>query len=544
MSRLVGRSLAVAMAAAVLLPPAAAPAADTGARIGAVDPARGRWLLEGVAPFYFGNPGDTPFLGDWDCDGIDTPGLYRAEDGYVYLANASRSQVADVAFFFGDPGDVPLAGDFDGDGCDTVAVYRPAEGRVFIVNRLGAGDAGLGSADHEYFFGDPADEPFAGDFDGDGVDTIGLFRRSTGRVYLRNDHQEGAATETFIFGDPGDRPVAGDWDGDGVDTIGVFRPGDGRFYLRNTNRAGTADAVVARGDTSSLPVAGHFTGGGASCAIFPPDNPWNTDVSGLAVHPNSDAYIDAIGRDDTLHPDFGTEYQGRPIGIPYVVVSDGQPRVPVVFEYADESDPGPYPIPPDVPIEGGPGSDGDRHVIVLDNANCVLYELFDAHPQPDGSWQAGSGAIFDLTSNRLRPDYWTSADAAGLPILPGLVRYDEVVEEGLVGHALRFTVARTRRAFIHPATHFASANTATDLPPMGLRLRMKAGYDCSGFSAEVQVICDALKRYGMFVADNGSDWFISGAPDPRWDDDDLSDLKRIAGAAFEVVDTGEPIITE
>ena len=212
--------------------------------------------------------------------------------------------------------------------------------------------------------------------------------------------------------------------------------------------------------------------------------------------------------------------------------------MPVSFDYADESDPGPYPIPPDAPIEGGPGSDGDRHVIVIDNSTCTLYEMFYAHPQNGGqSWTAGSGAVFNLNSNALRPDYWTSADAAGLPIFPGLVRYSEVVEQGVIDHALRFTVAETRRAFIHPATHYASSNTNPDVPPMGLRFRMKAGYNCGGFSHEVQVICAALKKYGMFVADNGSDWYVSGAPDARWNDDALGDLKQITGDAFEVVAT-------
>ncbi len=219
-----------------------------------------------------------------------------------------------------------------------------------------------------------------------------------------------------------------------------------------------------------------------------------------------------------------------------------QPKVPVSFYYQDESDPGPYPVPPDAPIEGGPNGDGDRHVLVIDRDACTLYEMYDAHPLNGGqSWQAGSGAVFDLTSNSLRPDFWTSADAAGLPIFAGLVRYDEAVGQQLITHALRFTVQRTRRAFIHPATHFASDAIDPALPPMGLRLRMKAGFDCSGFAAEIRVMCTALKKYGMFVADNGSDWFISGAPDSRWNDDTLHQLSQITGAAFEAVYTGEPI---
>lgn len=237
-----------------------------------------------------------------------------------------------------------------------------------------------------------------------------------------------------------------------------------------------------------------------------------------------------------LHPDFGTVWQGAPIGIPYVVVPGELPRVSVTFEYADESDPGPYPIPPDAPIEGGPGGTGDRHVIVIDRDAWKLYELFDAHPVGGGaSWRAGSGAVFDLSSNALRPAGWTSADAAGLPIFPGLVRYDEAVEQGEIRHALRFTCPRTRRAYVHPARHWASDSTDPSLPPMGMRVRLKADFDVSPFPVEVRVVLRAMKRYGMFLADNGSAWYVSGAPDPRWDDERLSTLRSVPSAAFEVV---------
>lgn len=269
--------------------------------------------------------------------------------------------------------------------------------------------------------------------------------------------------------------------------------------------------------------------------LFPNDNPWNTRIDGAPVDPNSDMLIASIGLDDNLHPDFGADYNGGPFGIPYVVVEGGTPRVPVTFDYADESDPGPYPIPHDAPIEGGPSSDGDRHILVLDRDNWMLYELFAAYPEGDG-WRAGSGAIFDLGSNVLRPAGWTSADAAGLPILPGLVRYDEVVELGEIRHALRFTVRRTRRAYVHPARHWASSETDPTLPPMGMRVRLKADVDITAYPPAAQVILNALKAYGMMVADNGSDWFISGAPDPRWPDDDLNTLKQITGAMFEVVE--------
>lgn len=274
--------------------------------------------------------------------------------------------------------------------------------------------------------------------------------------------------------------------------------------------------------------------------VFPADNPWNQDISELPADPNSDALIRSIGLDKHLHPDFGTVYQGAPVGIPYVVVPGTQPKVPIRFQYADESDPGPYPIPPDAPIEGGPKSEGDRHVLVIDRDRWKLYELFAAYPKGKG-WSAASGAIFDLNSNALRPAGWTSADAAGLPVFPGLVRYDEVIEQGAIRHALRFTCRRTRRAYVHPARHFASRLTDSDLPPMGMRVRLKASYDISNFPPTARVILMALKRYGMFLADNGSDWFLSGAPDQHWDGEELATLKQVKGRDFEVVRMGRVV---
>ena len=269
---------------------------------------------------------------------------------------------------------------------------------------------------------------------------------------------------------------------------------------------------------------------------FPDDNPWNRDISADPVDPNSDAIVASIGLDKRLHPDFGTVWQGAPSGIPYVVVDSKQPPVPVRFQYGDESDPGPYPIPPNAPIEGGPNAKGDRHVLVIERDTWKLYETFSSFPQDGGkSWKAGSGAVFDLNSNKLRPAGWTSADAAGLPIFTGLVRYDEVMEQKAILHALRFTVVKSRRAYVPPATHFASRNADPNLPPMGMRVRLKAGVDISKFPPLAQVILTALKRYGMIVADNGGDWFLSGAPDPRWNDEEIATLKRIKGRDFEVV---------
>ena len=274
--------------------------------------------------------------------------------------------------------------------------------------------------------------------------------------------------------------------------------------------------------------------------LLPAGNPWNTPVDTLPLDPNSAGYIAAMSPSTGLHPDFGTVWEGARIGIPYVVVPGTQPKVPIHFtDYGDESDPGPYPVPPDAPVEGtgGPYADGDRHVLVLDADTRMLYELYHAYRQGDGSWNASSGAVFDLKSNALRPDGWTSADAAGLPILPGLARYDEIVEEGVLDHALRFTVGDTQRAYVYPATHFASDSTDPDLPPMGLRVRLRADFDVSGFPPVVQTILRGLKKYGMMVADNGADWYVGGAPDSRWDDDALHSLERVTGGDFEVVDS-------
>jgi hypothetical protein len=274
------------------------------------------------------------------------------------------------------------------------------------------------------------------------------------------------------------------------------------------------------------------------CPVFPADNPWNWDVRGLPVDPMSDTYIASIsaGGNAFLHADFGG---GGEYGIPYVVVDSAQPLVPITFtDYGDESDPGPYPIPPDAPIENG----GDRHVITVDGEGCRLYELYNAEWNGAG-WSASSGAVFDLLSNRLRPTYWSSADAAGLPIFAGLVRYDEVAA-GAIRHALRFTVEQTRRGFIPPATHFASESDDPTLPPMGLRMRLRADFDTSGYTGQARVVLEALKVYGMILADNGSSWFITGASDSRWDDEDLNQLKTVPGSMFEAVVTGSVIPPE
>jgi hypothetical protein len=273
----------------------------------------------------------------------------------------------------------------------------------------------------------------------------------------------------------------------------------------------------------------------AGCPLFGPSFPTNQRVDALPVAPDSNAIVRSIGLDDGFHADFGAGlWEGRPIGIPYTVVNRKTRRSRVRFDYAGESDRVRYPIPRGVKIEGG----GDRHALLVDRSRCKLYELF-ALRRAGAGWHAGSGATWKMRRPKIRPRGWTSADAAGLPIFPGLVRYDEAVTRGAIDHAVRFTCPRTRRAFVAPARHYASSDTSSALPPMGMRVRLKASYDVSSHPAEVQVILRAMKKYGMILADNGSGWYVTGAPDTRWDDDRLGALKRVPSGAFEVVRMGE-----
>jgi hypothetical protein len=307
-------------------------------------------------------------------------------------------------------------------------------------------------------------------------------------------------------------------------------PDGSGFWLVGRDGAVYASPLGAPGGPGgSTPTGGAPTIG--SCPVFPADNAWNTDISKLPVHPSSATWVSSITGRSTLYHDF---FEDTQYGIPYVVVGASQPLVPVTFDgYPSESDPGPYPIPVNAPVEGG----GDRHVIVVDTSRCKLYELFDASRVGAGpAWRASNGAVFDLRSNALRPETWTSADAAGLPIFAGLARYDEVAA-GAIRHALRFTVRCTQRGYIHPATHQAGSSN-TSCPPMGARFRLRASFDLSGYRGQARVILEALKTYGLIVADNGSDWFINGTSDPRWDDADLNQLRTVPGSSFEVVDTG------
>ena len=278
------------------------------------------------------------------------------------------------------------------------------------------------------------------------------------------------------------------------------------------------------------------------CAMFPANSVFNTNIAALPTDVSSSAYVNSIGTNTALHPDFGTVYNGGPIGIPYIAVPTTQPLVPVAFDEPDESDPGPYPIPPDAPVEFG----SDRHVLVVHSGQCKLYEMGVGIKQANGAWHAYSGATWDLTSNALRPDTWTSADAAGLPMLPLLVRYEEV-QAGQIAHALRFTADITRRAYVWPGRHYASSNTQANRPPLGQRFRLKASVNIAAMniSAEAKVIFRALQQYGMFLADNGSNWFISGAPDSRWDDDDLvSAFGKLKGSDFEAVDESSLMVAK
>ena len=307
--------------------------------------------------------------------------------------------------------------------------------------------------------------------------------------------------------------------------IGIF------FLISNLAASSTQSAgseIPDLGDNASL----------RGKQIFPANNPWNQRIDAAPVAPNSAAVISRFASAG-LHADFGANWNGGPFGIPYRVVAGTQPKVAIgPISYSDESDPGPYPIPADAPIEGGAQSTGDRHVLVLDRDNWILYELYNAYPNGDGSWRADSAAKFDLSSNALRPEGWTSADAAGLPILPGLVRYDEVYEQQAINHAIRFTLQTTQKAYVHPATHYASSQTDASYAPMGARFRLKASFDISSYPASAQVILRAMKTHGLILADNGSNMYISGAPDSRWNDDELNTLKNIAASNFEMVQLG------
>ena len=278
----------------------------------------------------------------------------------------------------------------------------------------------------------------------------------------------------------------------------------------------------------------------AGCPVFPASSVWNARVDRLPVAASSAQLIASIGVSDHVHADFGNGlYDGSRIGIPYVVVHGKTiAGSRVSFDYADESDKGPYPIPASVPIEGAPAhaNEGDRHALIVDRDSCRLYELY-ALRRAGGHWAAGSGAVFDLRSNKLRPAGWTSADAAGLPILPGLARWDGDASTGRIDHALRFTVERTRRAYIYPARHDASSSNDASLPPMGLRVRLKASVSIASLPRQARIVAQAMKTYGLILADNGSNWFVSGAPSPHWSNDELHALGSLSGADFEVVDT-------
>lgn len=310
--------------------------------------------------------------------------------------------------------------------------------------------------------------------------------------------------------------------------------GAASFPDRVETVAAAAPALPAVGVGASL--------GGAR--VLAPDAAWNIPIDHLPIDPTSAQLIASMGNDTVLHPDFGTEYKGAPWGIPYVVVSGTQPRFPVRFTYAGESDGALYPIPSRPPVEGlalgrlPTNNDGDHHILIIDRDNAKLYELFQTR-FVGGNWEADSGAVFDLFGDTHRPLGWTSADAAGLPIFPGLVRYDEAVEQGRIEHALRFTAKATRKAYVWPASHFASSRTDANLPPMGTRIRLKASIDPSSFPPSVRPIVVALKRYGMILADNGGNLFLSGAPDPRWNDADLDKLKKLRARDFEVVRMGD-----
>ncbi|MBI3985442.1 MAG: VCBS repeat-containing protein [Lentisphaerae bacterium] len=530
----------------------------------------------------WGGSGLIPVPGDYDGDRTNDLAVYDRNGG-LWFVRGMHSNVILWAVPWGGAGLIPVPGDYNGDGISDLAVYAEAGGQWF-VRTPGTNNPVLVWAKP---WGGAGLTPVPGDYDGDGKSDLAVYHESSGGWYVATTGQTVLAW-AVSWGGSGLDPVAGDFDGDGRADFAVYDGVSGRWYIASLSQISTMQSdlpavLSARGGLQAgmapkgvlawalpwggsglIPVTPMFQeptltstndpastnrpdlGTNASFhgrLPFPGDNPWNQRVDTLAVDPNSDAIIDRIGRSTSLHPDFGAEWLGRPFGIPYRVVASNQARVTVTYmEYGDESDPGPFPIPLDAPIEGGSDSDGDRHVLVVDRDNWILYELYHAYVS-GGGWQAGCGAKFDLGSNDLRPAGWTSADAAGLPIFPGLVRYDEVVEQGEIRHAIRFTCYPTRRGYISPARHYASSETDPLLPPMGMRVRLKAGVDISGYPAHAQVILLALKTYGMILADNGSDWFFTGVADARWNDEEMNTLKQLTGGDFEVIQMGT-VVTE
>lgn len=565
---------------------------DSASDLAVFSESTGEWYitgLEGEAILFgaaWGSSGFCAVPGDYNGDGTNDLAVYNSSSGLWFIGSLD-AQIILQAFPWGGPNMQPVPGDYDGDGRYDLAVHDLDSGGWYVVAATGAMIAA------PEFWGGRGMTPVPGDYDGDGIADLAVWH--DGFWYVRSMDGRLLAW-AFPWGGRDMTPVPGDYDGDGACDFAVYHEASGAWYA--VTRAGKLLLWNRQwGGVGLLPVPGDYNGDGRSdLAVyleaaglwfilsadgsliawakpwggpglapvqllptnnsvvspdlgvnaslrgrrcFPDDNAWNQRIDQAPVDPNSDALIASIGRDEPLHPDFGAEWDGGPFGLPYLVVSGSEARVKITYtEYGDESDPGPFPIPLSAPIEPG----NDRHVLVLDRDNWMLYELYHARPTA-GGWLAGSGARFDLNSNALRPAGWTSADAAGLPIFPGLVRYDEVYEQGEIRHALRFTCSRTRRAYVHPARHYASSDTSPNLPPMGMRVRLKASVDISGFPEAAQVILRCLKTYGMFVADNGSDWFVSGVADSRWDDEVLNTLKELKGSDFEVVKMGT-IVTD
>ncbi len=462
----------------------------------------GYWLVAadgGIFAF-----GDAEFLGSAADAGAEALGIVPTASGEGYwIAGADG-----VARAFGDAG--TLAGSGAPNGVVAGIAPRPQGDGYWVATTTGIVAAEGAASD----LGDLADVTL-------NQPIVGIASTPTGDGYwlVASDGGVFAFGDAAFFGSTGsltlNQPIVG---------MASTPTGDGYWLV-------ASDGGIFAFPTDGLPAptAGPSLGG---CEVFPGDNPWNVSVVDNDVHPDSATWIARLGADRNAHPDFGANFGGGPFGIPFVIVDDSQPDVPITFTaYGDESDPGPYPVPLDAPVEGG----SDRHVLVLDSEACTLYELFAAE-QVGAGWEAASGAVFDLGSNALRPLGWTSADAAGLPILPGLVRYDEVAA-GSIDHALRVTFACTQRGYILPATHQAGIDD-TSCPPMGARLRLRADVDLSGYTGQSLVVMEALKEYGAFVADNGSSFYFSGAPDARWSDDDLNQIKTLRGSDFEFVDTG------
>jgi hypothetical protein len=476
-------------------------------------------------------PPPPPTSGDVQVSVTPNPANVRAGSSQQFAAKVTGTTNSSVTWYVNDvPGGNSTDGTISSSGNYTAPAVLPSPNTIAIQATSSADSSVSGSSDVTLL--NPT--PILSAINPTSINVGAFSLTVTGNNFLSGSQVLIAGVPlatTYVSG--AQLTATGTASSAGIFAISVSNPNPGQSTSSSINLQVTSTTHASACSGMSVGAGGSLNG----FRPFPANNAWNQDISAAPVDPNSASYINFIGTTVPIHPDFGSgEYQGSFMGIPYSVVDSSQAPVTITFNaYGDESDPGPMPIPANANIEGYPNpGTGDRHVLVLDNNNCWLYELYGSSVNTDGTWNAASAAVWDLQNYTQRPLTWTSADAAGLPIFPGLIRYDEAAS-GQIAHAIRFTLQHSVAAFVAPATHWASNSSAQFAAPMGMRLRLKSSFDISSFSATNQVILTALKQYGMIMADNGSSMYLGGAPDDRWSNDDLHNLTTLTASDFEVV---------